>query len=118
MYFYEVFVHEFLTLAVDSPDINVTEETGAALCSRVPSYFPINCKDDCPRLGRDTACMTARENDKVYNNGQRCGGFIDKKEDEFTEILLFWKSQGWYERAKIDRMLDDFEKFYAEIEEI
>lgn len=24
-----------------------------------------------------------------YNNGQRCGGFIDKKEDEFTEILLF-----------------------------
>ena len=26
MYFYEVFVHEFLTLAVDSPDINVTEE--------------------------------------------------------------------------------------------
>lgn len=75
------------------------------------------CKD-CSRLGRDTACMTARENDKVYNNGQRCGGFIDKKEDEFTEILLFWKSQGWYERAKIDRMLDDFEKFYAEIEEI
>lgn len=36
------------------------------------------CKD-CSRLGRDTACMTARENDKVYNNGQRCGGFIDKK---------------------------------------
>jgi len=28
--------------------------------------------------------MTARENDKVYHNGQRCGGFIDKKEDEFT----------------------------------
>lgn len=59
-----------------------------------------------------------RENDKVYNNGQRCGEFIDKKEDEFTEILLFWKSQGWYERTKIDRMLDDFEKFYAEIKEI
>lgn len=74
-------------------NIGNTEETGAALCSRVPSYFPINCKDDChflprkkelyckdcSRLGRDTACMTARENDKVYNNGQRCGGFIDKK---------------------------------------
>ena len=140
MYFYEAFgkcnlevvVHEFLKGAVDSPDINVTEETGAAFCSRVPSYFPINCKDDChflprkkelyckdySRLGRDTACMTARENDKVYNNGQRCGEFIDKKEDEFTEILLFWKSQGWYERTKIDRMLDDFEKFYAEIKEI
>ena len=68
--------------------------------------------------GYDTACMTARENDKVYYNGQRCGGFIDKKEDEFKEILQFWKSQGWYERAKIDRMLDEFEKFYAEIEEI
>ena len=48
----------------------------------------------------------------------RNGMSRDKKEDEFTEILLFWKSQGWYERAKIDRMLDDFEKFYAEIEEI
>ena len=69
-------------------------------------------------MGHDTACMTARENDKVYNNGQRCGEFIDKKEDEFTEILLFWKSQGWYDRTKIDRMLDDFEKFYAEIKEI
>ncbi|RGY82365.1 hypothetical protein [Dorea sp. AM58-8] len=85
-------------------NIGNTEETGAAFCSRVSSYFPINCKDDChflprkkelyckdcSRLGRDTACMTARENDKVYYNGQRCGGFIDKKEDEFTEILQFW----------------------------
>ena len=74
--------------------------------------------------------MTARENDKVYNNGQRCGEFIDKKEvlegnmdvellkNAMLEILLFWKSQGWYERTKIDRMLDDFEKFYAEIKEI
>ena len=98
-------------------NIGNTEETGDAFCSRVSSYFPINCKD-CSRLGRDTACMTAKENDKVYYNGQRCGGFIDKKEDEFTEILQFWKSQGWYERAKIDRMLDEFEKFYVEIEEI
>ena len=61
-------------------NIGNTEETGAALCSRVPSYFPINCKNDChflprkkelyckdcSRLGRDTACMTAKENDKVY----------------------------------------------------
>ena len=53
-----------------------------------------------------------------YINARLCGEFIDKKEDEFTEILLFWKSQGWYERTKIDRMLDDFEKFYAEIKEI
>lgn len=62
-------------------NIGNTEETGAAFCSRVSSYFPINCKDDChflprkkelyckdcSRLGRDTACMTARENDKVSN---------------------------------------------------
>ena len=113
-------------------NIGNIEETGDAFCSRVSSYFPINCKDnchfsprkkelyckDCSRLGRDMAYMTAKENDKVYYNGQRCGGFIDKKEDEFTEILQFWKSQGWYERAKIDRMLDEFEKFYVEIEEI
>lgn len=60
-------------------NIGNTEETGAAFCSGVSSYFPINCKDDChflprkkelyckdcSRLGRDTACMTVRENDKV-----------------------------------------------------
>ena len=82
-------------------NIGNTEETGAAFCSRVPSYFPNFCIDDwlflprnkqldckdCSRLGRDAACMTARENDKVYNNGQRCGGFIDKKEDEFTGVV-------------------------------
>lgn len=33
-------------------NIGNTEETGAAFCSRVPSYFPINCKDDCHFLPR------------------------------------------------------------------
>ena len=74
--------------------------------TRVSSYFPINCKDDChflprkkelyckdcSRLGCDTACMTARENDKVYYNGQRCGGFIEKKKMNykicFTDLAL------------------------------
>lgn len=103
-------------------NIGNIEETGAALCSRVPSYFPINCKDnchflprkkelyckDCSRLGRDTACMTARENDKVYNNGQRCGGFIDKKEDEFTEILLQSTLRAWYSDMRV-KLLEGYQ---------
>jgi hypothetical protein len=41
---------------------------------------------------------------------------VSDAEDLSTKKKM--NSQGWYERAKIDRMLDDFEKFYAEIEEI
>ena len=71
MYFYEVFgkcnlevvVHEFLKWAVDSPDINVTEETGAAFCSRVPSYFPINCKDDCHFYQGKKSCIAKTAQD-------------------------------------------------------
>ena len=77
-------------------NIGNTEETGAAFCSCVSSYFPINCKDDChflprkkelyckdcSRLGRDTACNKVREKENEYNNGHRCGVIIDKKEYE------------------------------------
>ena len=28
-------------------NIGNTEETGDAFCTRVSSYFPINCKDNC-----------------------------------------------------------------------
>lgn len=112
-------------------DIGNTKETGAALCTRATSFFPVDCKDDChflpkkkeshcidcSRLSWDTACMNAEPQDAVYENGNRCPGFLDRKEDEFTEILQFWKAQGWYDRAKIEQMLDEFEKFYADIEE-
>lgn len=44
-------------------NIGNTEETGAALCSRVPSYFPINCKDDCHFLPRKKSCIAKTAQD-------------------------------------------------------
>lgn len=29
-----------------------------------------------------------------------CIGFIDKREEEFNSILMFWKVQGLYDREK------------------
>lgn len=111
--------------------IGNTVETGAALCTRNKSYFPVNCKDnchfipkkkelccsDCARFGEDFACFTAMADDKVYNNGNRCDGFIDAKEEKFTEILMFWKANNLYSRDKIEKMIDEFEAFYNDIEE-
>ena len=45
-------------------------------------------------------------------NGHLCIGFIDKREDEFNSILMFWKVQGLYDREKINKLLDDFEQSY------
>ena len=41
-----------------------------------------------------------------------CIGFIDKREEEFNSILMFWKVQGLYDREKINKLLDDFEQSY------
>lgn len=110
--------------------IGNTRETGAALCTKNTTYFPINCKDDCHfipkmkelccsdcvRFGEDSACMTAEADDKVYSDGRLCGGFIDAKEEEFMKILMFWKVQNLYDRAKIEKMIDEFEEFYNDTE--
>ena len=112
-------------------NIGNTKETDAAICTNATSFFPINCDDDChflpkkrelhcidcSRLRWDTACMDVEPNNPVYESGNRCLGFSDVKEDEFTEILQFWKTQGLYDRVKINQMLEEFEKFYADIEE-
>ena len=45
-------------------------------------------------------------------NGHLCIGFIDKREEEFNSILMFWKVQGLYDREKINKLLDDFEQSY------
>ncbi len=45
-------------------------------------------------------------------NGHLCIGFIDKREEEFNSILMFWKVQGLYDQEKINKLLDDFEQSY------
>ena len=49
--------------------------------------------------------------DKVDDHGERCIGFIDAKEEQFTEILMFWKVNDLYSRDKIEKMIDEFEAF-------
>lgn len=113
-------------------DIGNTKETGAALCSRDTSYFPINCGDDCHflppnrelfcrdcvRFTDDTACMTMEADDSAFDKeGHLCPGFIDLRENELIEILMFWKTQGLYDRAKIEGIINDFEEFYNDIKE-
>lgn len=51
-------------------------------------------------------------NCKYKTNGHLCIGFIDKREEEFNSILMFWKVQGLYDREKINKLLDDFEQSY------
>ena len=107
-----------------------TDETGSAICSYSSSRFPINIEDnchyipekkltcgDCARLGEDFACLACLAEDSAYNNDKLCSGFIDKQEKEFSKILMFWKVHGFYDRDNINRMIDEFEKFYKELTE-
>lgn len=55
---------------------------------------------DCSRLGEDTACIDCSEDDSAIYNGQLCRGFVDEREEEFKQILMFWKVQGFYDREK------------------
>lgn len=111
-------------------DIGSTKETGAALCARNTAYFPVKVEDschfipekrellcrDCERFGEDFACFTQRETDPVYEEGEMCTGFIDRKEQMFKEILLFWKVQGLRDRTEIEKMLNEVDEIYDDIE--
>ena len=112
-------------------DIGNSRETGAALCTRSSSYFPINYNDnchfipqkrelvcsDCARFGEDFACIEAKADSKAYINEKICAGFIDAKKEQFEMILMFWKVQGMYDRSKIEKIIDEIENFYNDIEE-
>lgn len=112
-------------------DIANTEETGSAICSYPDSWFPVHIEDnchyipekeeltcgDCLRLGEDTACIGCLAEDSAIDNGKLCAGFIDKREEEFSKILMFWKVQGFYKRDKINELIDKFEKKYAKLTE-
>lgn len=103
-----------------------TSETGSAICSYSNSWFPINIENncyfipekkeltcgDCSRLTEDTACFGCSEDNSALYNGQLCRGFVDEREAEFKQILMFWKVQGFYDRERINKLIDEFEQFY------
>ena len=78
-------------------NVSNTEETGTAICSYPQGeWFVVNVEDSCHYIPEKHLCI----------------GFIDKREEEFNSILMFWKVQGLYDREKINKLLDDFEQSY------
>ena len=109
-----------------------TEETGAALCTNSESFFAVDIMDDChfipkkrgllcedcERLGNDHLCMTQSAEDSAYSNdGTRCGGYIDKRQEVFKEMLMFWKVQGLLTREQLIEIIDKFEAYYKDLTE-
>ena len=80
-------------------------------CHYIPEKKELTC-GDCSRLNEDTGCFACQETDSAMYNGHLCIGFIDKRDEEFNSILMFWKVQGLYDREKINKLLDDFEQSY------
>lgn len=39
-------------------------------------------------------------------------GIYNKRKEELNSILMFWKVQGFYDRKKINELIDEFEQFY------
>lgn len=111
-------------------DIANSKETEAAICTRQAEYFPVKYNDfchlipqkrklvcgDCARFGEDFACMEAKPDSNAYVNGKLCAGFVDAKKQEFMEIFMFWKSQNLYDRAELEKIIDELENFYDDIE--
>ena len=108
-----------------------TEKTGSAICSFPSRWFPVNIDDnchyipekkkltcgDCSRLGEDFACLNCLEEDSAYNDDGLCRGFVDKQEEEFSKILMFWKVHEIYDREKINELINKFEEFYRKLTE-
>ena len=96
-----------------------THDVDYGVCSLVNNYFPteanndcvflkikpITCKD-CSRFENDTACFTAKEDD----DASKCSGFIDKREDEFYNILFNWAIEGIDVKSKFEEVLKEIEK--------
>lgn len=57
-------------------------------------------------------CFSCSEDDSAIFNGQLRRGFIDKRKEELNSILMFWKVQGFYDREKINELIDEFEQLY------
>ena len=108
-----------------------TDQSEIAICSYPNSWFPVHMEDDChfipekkeltcgdcARLGEDSACIGCFAEDSAYDDGKLCSEFIDKQEEEFSKILMFWKVQGFYDRKKIEDLMDSFEESYRKLTE-
>ena len=47
-----------------------------------------------------------------FDNQKDMIDVIDKRKEELNSILMFWKVQGFYDRKKINELIDEFEQFY------
>ena len=92
-----------------------TATEGHGVCSTNTGFFPVKASDtchfvppeslccrDCSRFGEDFACMTAAPDDSIYEDDERCGGFIDKSMDTIQQELfhLYLKYDGDKEATK------------------
>lgn len=112
-------------------NVTNTDETGCAICSYPSSWFPVHIDDnchyilekkeltcgDCARLGEDFACLDCLAEDSAYGDDALCSGFVDKKEEELSKILMFWKVHDFYDRERINDLIDRFEESYRKIME-
>lgn len=112
-------------------NVENTNQTGSAICSYPGSWFPVHLGDnchfvpekkeltcgDCASFGVDFACAGCFEDDSAYYNDKLCEGFIDKQEEEFDKILMYWKVRGLYDRKRINKLIDQFEEEYRKLTE-
>ena len=106
-------------------NIQNTEETGNALCSRPSSWFPIKIEDkchylpqkrrytcsDCSHYGSDFGCIGVKPDEEPYwgEDNHLCVEFEEKYTNDFYGILSAWYALDKYDRMTIIGMLDDFE---------
>ena len=110
-------------------DVSNGTDIERAICLYSDSWFPVHVEDnchfipekkgltcgDCARLDDDMACIGCFPDESAINDGILCAGFEDKKEKEFRDILLYWKSHDYYDRERIIALIDQFEKEYTDI---
>ncbi len=85
-------------------------------CVFLPKIRELTCRD-CWQLENSFECMGEDPDQSIFFQGSQspCPWFIDYKEDEFISILSFWKSTNLYDRDKINRLINDFEKNYDDL---
>lgn len=83
-------------------------------CKYLPEEKEPVC-GDCARF-HDPACSGCQEDEvPIWADDRLCTDFVYKNENNFYEVLSYWKSRGIYDRGKVNQLLDDFEKNYDEL---
>ena len=109
-----------------------TYDTWHALCSYPDSYFPITVDDDCYfllkkeflkcddcyNLNNDYACLERTKEDSAFFHGKLCSGYTDRREMELIEFCSFWKAHDYYDRIRINKLLDEFEEEYRKLQNL